>query len=157
MRRGLLFVSLALVLGGSLVPATAIASGPPTIIRDDVTGDTFVNPCNGETVTITSGTFQIVIHETATPSGGFHLIVEGNAQGVKGVGTSGTSYQVPGGFWFELNVTPGAETTTETDVFNLVAKGSAPNFRVLGTFHVTIDAKGNVTAFVDNFTETCIG
>jgi hypothetical protein len=157
MRRALLLAALALGLTGSFVPAAAIAGGPPTITRDDVTGETFVNPCNGETVTLTSGTFQIVIHETATPSGGFHLIVEGNARGIKGVGTSGTTYQVPGGFWFELNVTPGAETTTLTEVFNLVGKGATPDFRVLGTFHVTVDANGNVTAFVDRDSETCTG
>lgn len=139
------------------MPTIAFASGPPTITREDVAGEMFINPCNGETLTLTSGTFQIVVHETLTPSGGFHLIVEGNAQGIRGVGTSGTTYQVPGGFWFELNVTPGAETTTLTEVFNVVGSGTTPDFRVLGTFHVTVDANGNVTASVDRDSATCTG
>jgi hypothetical protein len=33
----------------------------------------------------------------------------------------------------------------------------APDFRVPGTFHVTVDADGNVTAFVDRDSATCTG
>jgi hypothetical protein len=81
MSHRLRFFALTLVLAGSVVPTTALASSPTTIIRQDMTGATVV--CNGETLTVTSGTFQIVTHETATPSGAYHLIVEGNAQGVQ--------------------------------------------------------------------------
>lgn len=116
-----------------------------------------VNPCNGETVTITSGTFQTVEHVTATPNGGFHVIAEGSAQGVKGLGTSGASYQAPGGFWIEMNVTPGAQVGTEVGVFRLIGQGATPDFRQTGVLHVTVDARGNVTASIDTTTQTCIG
>ena len=76
---------------GWLAPGVASASDGAQIQVSDVTGETVVNPCNGETVTITSGTFQIVVHETAIP-GGYHLNVEGNARGVKGVSASGANY-----------------------------------------------------------------
>jgi hypothetical protein len=148
----LLLPALTLVFVCSLVPAAALASIPPTIIRQDVTGATVV--CNGGTLTVTSGTFKIVTHETGTPSGGYHLIVEGNAQGVNALAPSGASYQIPGGFWIEVNATPGATTSTETDVLNVIGQGSAPNFTVRGLVHTTVDANGSVTAFVDHFTAT---
>jgi len=152
MSRRLLFPALALVLAGSMVPAVALASSPETIIRQDVTGQTVV--CNGETLTVTSGTFQVVTHETGTPSAAYHLIVEGNAQGVKAVASSGATYQIPGGFWIEVNATPGASTNTETDVLNVIGQGSAPNFTVRAVVHTTLDANGNATAFIDHFTAT---
>jgi hypothetical protein len=116
-----------------------------------------VNPCNGETVTITSGTFQIVDHVTATPNGGFHVIAEGNAHGVRGVGTSGASYQAPGGFWVEMNLTPGAQASTEVGVFRLIGQGATPDFRQTSVLHITVDARGEVTASIDRATQTCIG
>jgi hypothetical protein len=155
MRKGVLLGALALGLTGWLIPATATAAGGAQIQNESVVGDVLVNPCNGESVTITSGTFQIVTHETATSSGGFHLNVAGNAQGVKGVGTGGASYQAPGGFWVEMNATPGAQVSTEVGVLNLIGQGTTPDFRQGGVLHVTVDANGNVTASIDRQVETC--
>jgi hypothetical protein len=152
MSHRLLFFALTLVLAGSVVPTTALASSPTTIIRQDVTGATVV--CNGETLTVTSGTFQIVTHETATPSGAYHLIVEGNAQGVQARASDGATYQIPGGFWIEVNTTLGATTNTETDVLNVIGQGGALNVTVRAVVHTTVDANGNVTTFVDYFTAT---
>jgi hypothetical protein len=146
------FVTLILVLACTALPAVALAAGPTTIARQDMTGATVV--CNGGTLYVTSGTFQVVTKATATPSGGYHLIVEGNAQGVKARASDGATYQIPGGFWIEVNATPGAFTSTGTDVLNVIGQGSAPNFTVRGIVHTTVDANGNVTAFVDHLTAT---
>jgi hypothetical protein len=54
----------------------------------------------------------------------------------------------------EMNVTPGATTQTETDVFNIIGQGSAPNFTVRGVTHTTVNANGDVTASVDHLTTT---
>jgi hypothetical protein len=156
MRKGVLLSALAVGLTVWLVPATAMAGGAQ-IQRESVVGDVLVNPCNGETVTITSGTFQIVDHVTATSSGAVHVIAEGSAHGVQGIGTSGASYQAPGGFWAEMNVTPGAQVSTEVGVFNLIGQGNTPDFRQSGVLHVTVDANGNVSASIDNATQTCTG
>jgi hypothetical protein len=156
MRKSVLLSAAAMGLTGWLIPATATADGAQ-IQHENVVGDVLVNPCNGETVTITSGTFQIVDQATATPSGGFHVIAEGTAQGVKGIGTSGTSYQAPGGFWIELNVTPGAQVSTEVGVLNLIGQGTAPDFRQRGVLHITVDAGGYVTASIDMSSQTCTG
>jgi hypothetical protein len=150
----MLLGAFALGLTGWLVPGTAAAGGAQ-IQNESVVGDVLVNPCNGETVTVTAGTFQIVDHVTATSSGAFHVIAQGNAHGVQGVGTSGASYQAPGGFWVEMNATPGAHVDTEVSVFNLIGQGSTPDFRSSGVLHVTVDANGNVTASIDHQTQTC--
>ena len=156
MRKGVLLSALALGVTGWLVPGTAKADGAQ-IQNESLVGDVVVNPCNGERVTITAGTFQIVDHVTATSSGGFHVIAEGNAHGVKGIGTSGASYQAPGGFWVEMNVTPGAQVNTEVGFLSLIGQGTVPDFRQGGVLHLTVDANGNVTASIDTATQTCTG
>jgi hypothetical protein len=143
--------ALLFVLAGLWISAAAMAAGP-TIVRQDVTGSTVV--CNGGTLTVVSGTFQIVSQASSTASGGFHLIVQGNAQGVKARAADGAVYQIPGGFWIEVNATPGATISTETDVLNVIGQGSAPNFTVRAVVHTTVDANGNVTASVDRLTAT---
>jgi hypothetical protein len=82
----------------------------------------------------------------------YHLIVEGNAQGVKAVAANGATHQLPGGFWIEVNVTPGATTETQTDVLQVIGQGKAPNFSVRGVVDTTVDTNGNLTALVDRFT-----
>lgn len=144
------FVVLLCLLTALALAAPAQASAPPIIIDDPVAGDTLVNPCTGETVTLTRGVFQIVMHETIDGAGGFHAIIEGNAQGVTGVGDTGTTYRAVGGFWIEFSTGPDrAETITATDVFLLVSRGGGDNFAINAAFHVTVDANGTLTAFVD--------
>jgi len=132
-------------------PASGAAGGA-TIIQTDETGSVVV--CDDGVLTVTSGSFQIATNETLTPSGAYHVILEGNAQGVKAVAPTGATYQLPGGFWMEMNMTPGATTQTETGVFNVIGQGSAPNFTVRGVTHTTVNANGDVTASVDHLTAT---
>ena len=134
------------------LPAAASASSGAIVTRGDVTGSTI--SCDIGTLTVTSGSFHITVQETRTASGGYHLIAEGNAQGVKAVGPDGATYLAPGGFRTELNVTRGATTSTEVDVLNIVGVGGAPNFPLHAVLHTTVDANGNVTASVDHFSAT---
>jgi hypothetical protein len=150
----LLLVPLAALLGviATSSAAGAAAAGGTTIVRQPVAGSTAV--CNDTVLSVTAGVLKIVTHETLTPSGAYNLGVEGDAQGVHAVAPTGAAYQLPGGFWIEMNVTPGATTQTETNVFNAIGQGNAPNFTVRGVVHMTVDANGNVTASVDHFTAT---
>ena len=150
----LLLVPLAALLGVIATSSTAgaAAAGGATVIRQPIAGETVV--CDDGVLTVTSGVFQIVVHETLTPSGAYHLIVEENGQGGEAVAPTGATYQLPGGFRMEVNLTPGATTQTETGVFNVIGEGSAPNFPVHGVVHTTVDANGNVTASVDHLTTT---
>lgn len=149
-RLRLLLVAVVVAVAATAAPSQA--SGGATITRQSVVGQTFT--CDGAVFNVTAGAFQVVTHETLTPSGAYHVIVEGNAQGVKAVAPSGATYQVPGGFWIEVNVTPGATIMTETDVLNVVGQGTAPDFSLQAVVHTTVDANGNVTAVVDRFTAT---
>jgi hypothetical protein len=152
---GLVPAVLTLGLGVGIAPAAAAGSGT-TITREDVSGDTVV--CGDQTLTVTSGVFQVVTREALTPSGAFHVIVEGNAQGVTAVSATGATYQLPGGFWIEFNAAPGATTSTEVGVLNVVGQGDAPDFRIRDLVHVTIDPNGVITANVDLHSgATCIG
>jgi hypothetical protein len=146
----LLLVAVVAVVAA--IAAPSLASSGTTITRQSVVGSTLT--CNSEVYNITAGALQIGTHGTLTPSGAYHVTVEGTAQGVKAVGPSGATYEVPGGFWIEVNLTPGATVTTETDVLNVVGQGSAPNFTVRAVVHTTVDANGNVTAVVDHLTAT---
>ncbi len=150
----LLLVPLAALLAviAASSPARAAGAGGTTITRQPVAGSTAV--CNDTVLTVTSGFFQMATHEVRTPSGAYHLTVEGNAQGVKAVAPTGATYQLPGGFWIEVNLTPGATNQTEVSVFNAIGQGSAPNFTVHGVVHTTVNGNGNVTASVDHFTAT---
>jgi hypothetical protein len=41
--------------------------------------------------------------------------------------------------------------------FSEIGEGSAPNFEQLALEHITVNANGTVTAFIDNFTSSCRG
>jgi hypothetical protein len=147
----LLLVPLAALLGviATSNPARAAGAGGTTVTRQSVAGSTAV--CDDTVLAVTSGFFRMATHEVQTPSGAYHLTVEGNAQGVKAVAPTGATYQLPGGFRIEVNLTPGAMTSTETSVFNAIGQGSAPNFTVHGIVHTTVNANGDITASVDHF------
>ena len=137
---------LALGLGAGLSPAAAGGNGA-TITQEDVAGDTVV--CGDQTLTVTSGTFKVVINERVTPSGSLHVTVQGNAQGVKATSTSEAQYQVPGGFSNTFNATLGATVSKSVGVLTVLGQGGAPNFHVHDVVHVTVNANGEVTADVD--------
>ena len=143
---------LAAFLTLAATAAVASASGGTTITRMPVTGTT-VN-CDNGTLAVTAGSFQTTFQETATPSGAYHLVIHANAQGVRAIGPGGARYEIPGGFWVEMNATPGANVSTETSVLNVIGQGGAPNFTTRGVMHVTLDANGNATATLDHFTTT---
>lgn len=79
-------------------------------------------------------------------------------QGVSGVGlVTGDKYQAAGVTQehFEGNLINGQFTDTFVNNFRLIGKGPGNNFLVHENFHVTINANGDVTAFVDNFSIDC--
>lgn len=49
----------------------------------------------------------------------------------------------------------GQFTTTSVNNFYIVGTAGAPSYRVHETFHLTFNAKGNVTAFQDHLRITC--
>jgi hypothetical protein len=76
-------------------------------------------------------------------------------QGISGTGLStGDTYQGTG--VTQDHFTTGlAETFTFVNNFRIIGQGLDNNFLVHETFHVSINANGEVTAVVDNFSVEC--
>ncbi len=155
------FVSLAVTLGLIAVLAVVPALAKATTFTDNVRvpTDLFVFvPCAangaGEFVYLT-GPLHILFVTTIDDQGGFHSKYHFQPQGISGTGlTTGDKYQATG-------VTQGTFTGKvgfeETDVnnFKIIGQGPGNNFLVHENFHFTVNANGQVTAFVDNFSVKC--
>lgn len=126
----------------------------------DVSGDIVdTSFCDGEQIEL-SGEFHLVgrLVEDET---GTHAVFHVNAQGVKGVGlTTGNNYRFVYAdntisFRFGNDV---PETVTAILSGHLISQGSsesAPNLLVHGLFHATVNANGQITVFLDNFSAEC--
>jgi hypothetical protein len=112
-----------------------------------------VNPCNGETVVLTGSGHEVV---RLTLNGNtIHAGVHVDVGGVSGVGlTTGAKYSVSDSFNDQFNLFPG-ETETAGENYHLIAHGQAPNFVAHALFHITINANGDVTSFIDIVTTDC--
>jgi hypothetical protein len=153
---------LALVITLALAAVTTFPAYAQAItFTDRVTEpfETIITACNGEDVYL-SGELLLIFHTTIDSGGGIHSKFTLVPRHVRGVGSvTGTQYKAVGGqrdhFNADVDFAPLNETFTT--MFNLVSQGGSDNLQFKGTFHITINAKGEVTAFVDHFSERCIG
>lgn len=126
------------------------ASGGTThaVIPQDFTLD---QACLGEPVHITGHVYEVIkVQETAN---GLLTTVHHNPAGVTGVGLlSGATYHGTG---VGQGETFGDEDFTFVLSFNMIGEGSAGNFKIHQTIHLTITANGNVTADVSDVRITC--
>jgi hypothetical protein len=93
---------------------------------------------------------------TTDGHGGTHLDSHSNNK-LTGTGlSSGASYQGSAQLKLQINSSSGLASTSNT-VFDITmaSQGGAPGFVLRSMLHVTVDANGNVTASVDNFTVIC--
>ena len=91
------------------------------------------------------GTIHRVIHVTENANG-FHLTLHANPQNVTGTGEiTGDTYQARGTFTGQQNnVIPGT-TVSIHDTFFLVGPGPDNNLKITTTYHLTINANGEIT------------
>ena len=102
-----------------------------------------------------SGTIHSVDHFTIDEAGGVHVMSENNPQGVSGTAfPSGATYHGVGVTRENFNARVGSEYTF-VNRFLLIGEGRAPNYYVSMTQHYTINANGELTAYVDNFSVEC--
>ena len=145
-------ISIAFLLAGFLLmaaPRTAQAQGNPVQHSSGSFSVTFFDDATGEFVDI-NVTYKTDFHVVADGNGGFHVDVHDVYSG-RGVGeTSGTVYIANQTDNFSENLTAGALNETEPLHFSMISKGGADNLEVSELLHITIDANGNVTSFVDN-------
>ncbi len=152
-------LAVALVLIASL--SVAQASAKATTVTDNVRipTDIFVFvPCAaggaGEFVQL-SGTLHVLFVTTIDSRGGFHSKYHFQPQGVSGTGlTTGAKYQATGVTQGTFNGRVGFEQTFVNN-FRIIGQGPGNNFMIHENFHITVNANGEVTAFVDNFSVKC--
>ena len=121
--------------------------------------ETIVPACNGEDATV-AGELLLIFHTTIDAGGGIHskfTLVPREVRGVSSV--TETLYKAVGGQRDQFNADADGAPLTETftSMFNLVSQGGTDNLQVKVTFHITINANGEVTAFVDRFSAECVG
>jgi hypothetical protein len=129
----------------TFLTATAFAQGV-TNTTVDLTGQTIVNPCNGETIVL-SGSVHIVVRNTTDSDGGIHSTIENNYQGVTGVGqTTGATYHVANNSIFTANSKPPfpAEFSFPSTT-KVIGQGNVPNFLADVHFKATVNANGDTT------------
>lgn len=103
-----------------------------------------------------SGPLHVLFHFTEDESGGFGFTIHNQPQGISGVGlTSGDSYQGTGVTRETFHVSGIQFSDTFVNNFRIIGQGSGNNFLVHNNFHITINANGDLTAFMDNFSVEC--
>lgn len=159
------FVTLALVAAFAVLVASAAQAEATTtrrVFSYPVDFTTFV-PClnggAGEWIALT-GSAQFVYVSTTDPTGAQHIEELTINQQISGVGlTSGDVYRLAGvhrsGFNARYGGSPG-----EFDVinaFHLIRVGGGAVLAIHETSHVTVNANGELTAHVENFSIVCEG
>lgn len=151
-----LILTLALAAG---IASPAYAQASTITERVIEPFETIAPACNGEDVFL-SGELLLIFHTTIDAGGGIHSKFTLVPRHVRGVGSeTGTIYKAVGGERSHFNVDADEAPLNETftTMFNLVSQGGSDNLKSKGTFHITINANGEVTAFVDRFSERCVG
>src|SRR5881396_3871254 len=110
----------------------------------------------GELIEV-SGPLHVLFQLTISNTGDVLLYAHFQPQGISGTGfVTGDKYQATG-ITQSTNTlsTPFPITSTFVNNFYMIGQGPDNNFKVHETSHLTINANGEVTAFVDNFSVTC--
>ncbi|MBA3585229.1 MAG: hypothetical protein H0W36_12015 [Gemmatimonadetes bacterium] len=108
-------------------------------------------------VVVLSGKLHILVHETINDNR-FRVKLHFQPQGVSGVGLStGDKYQGTGvgEETFGGSFVNGQFSDTFVNNFRIIGQGPGNNFLVHQTLHITVNANGEVTAEVDNFSIQC--
>jgi hypothetical protein len=142
---------------GGLTPAAASVFHDNVRIPVDI--GVFI-PCAdggaGEFVLLT-GNLHVLIHETVNGNR-FNVTLHFQPQGISGVGEStGDKYQATGVTQerFGGSFVNGQFSDTFINNFRIIGQGPGNNYLVHQTFHITFNANGELTAFVDNFSVDC--
>lgn len=152
-----LILALCIVLGSGVIPARASAQ----VYRDRyefpwefVAWVECAAGGAGEEVYV-SGTYRVTTQTTIDNRGGFHGKYQIMSLSLEGIGLStGTRYHGKDMYHDHLNGKVGS-TYTAVGNFRLISQGSEGNLKWSYRFHITVNANGEVTAYVDRFRYTC--
>lgn len=101
------------------------------------------------------GNLHLLFHITIDPAGGVNVKTHAQPQGISGTGlTTGDKYQGTGVTQdrFHTNV---VDNFTFVNNFKIIGQGPGNNFLVHQNVHITVNANGDLTADVDNFSVRC--
>ncbi len=148
---------LIILVAFVIAPIQAQATTVTTSFKEPLDMPAFI-PCanggTGESVWL-SGYLHVLFHTTLDGSGGFHTKAHFNPQGVRGTGmVTGDKYQGTGVTQDKFNGKVGDQSTYINN-FRIIGQGAGNNYLAHETFHITVNANGEVTAFVDNFSVEC--
>ncbi|HKY61240.1 MAG TPA: hypothetical protein VJP59_09535 [Gemmatimonadota bacterium] len=110
----------------------------------------------GELVQL-EGTLHSLFHVTINGNS-FKMKIHNQPQGIRGTGlTTGDKYQATGVTQETIggSFVNGRFSDTFVNNFRIVGQGPGNNWLVHETFHVTLNANGELTAFVDHFSVEC--
>ena len=137
-------------------PHAAHAQGNPVQHSSGEFFPVIFDSATGENVDI-DVTYKSDFHVVVDSGGNFHVDIHDVYSG-RGVGEStGTQYIANQTDNFSLTFTKGGAVETAPVHFSMISKGGLDNLEVYGIFHITVNANGVVTSFVDNFTVTSRG
>ncbi len=150
-----LIILLAVVASGLL----AVTSASATAVTERVPFDFVLSPEEGcgEAIQL-SGTLLAEFSFTETSSGNVEIGFHFNPQGITGVGlTSGATYHATGETLGTTTIRAnGGISDTFVNNFKIIGEGSAANFLETDVIHLTVNAKGEVTASVDQSMIRCV-
>ena len=152
------FALLAVLIGTlTMSPRTASAQASESTLNVFIPITFFAVGCGA--FIIGTGTLHIVLHQTYNAAGGSLVVVHAQLQGASVVGTSGATYKLIDVSQSESTSNgPGAQSeTTIVANYLLISEGTAPNYDMHQTMHITMNDNGEVTAVVDNTTVECRG
>ena len=110
------------------------------------------NDCTGEFVDLL-GTDHLIVHETINGNNA-NLNFSENFQDIIGTGeTSGDSYSTTSTIHDHITAHKGQSISAQQKI---VMTGPTTQLTVFLQLHITISANGDVTAFLDSFTTSCV-
>ncbi len=140
LRKSLLLAVAAVLVLAASAPAATTSFKVPFSRIDEI-------ECVPPDLVLLEGTLHIVEGVTVDRNGGLHGHISLQSQGITGVSLlNGTVFRVVGGT--RLIVGLDGETApligTFVNSYRLIAPGPNNNFQVQETYHLTVDATGNV-------------
>jgi hypothetical protein len=116
-------------------------------------------PCanggSGEDVTLT-GDLHVLSHVTISNTGNVTVTSHFQPQGIVGTGSvTGAKYQGTGGTLETFTLKAVGVTDAFANNFRMIGDGPGNNFLVHENIHLTVNANGTLTTFIDNFSVEC--
>ncbi len=115
------------------------------------------NGGRGEFVRLTGEMHQLIL-QTWDENGGRHIALQFQPMGITGYGEiTGDNYRAAGVTRDERNFQPDSypQEYTLVNNFRIVGPGPGNNIMVHETYHITLNANGEVTAALDNLRTEC--